>query len=455
LSNSVSDLQAQIDRLNLALQQWRQSQEPVPIVEQRLRELTDRCNDILGRWTDTDRRHAHAINEVEERLHEWSAIEHRLQQDAAQRLRELERSIEHEWQALRRVHEEPARQLREQAAALGETCMAAANLALRSFERAEARLSALETDLQAQIRQLTQEVRAALAEARRDQPASSQLPPAAPFPLESVMRIHDDVRASNDDHLHEWGGLTSETPAAPPDRDLPKQLPEASRLEARLEQLERAVSAEQDSVRETLSHSEQLRRRSRRWIAAGVVAVAVLALGGILVWQRISTRLDEAAARAAAAERQAAQVSDDAARQLAATRADADRQISEARQSAQQAQMITHVLAAPDLVRFNLSGAPPSDRASAQVLWSRTRGIVVSAARLSPTPGDAVYQVWLAGNGVNASAGSFTPDAIGSAILAAENPPDLPFPVTGVFVTVEPAGGARTPSGATVLARGQ
>jgi hypothetical protein len=276
--------------------------------------------------------------------------------------------------------------------------------------------------------------------------------PAAPFPLEGVMRIHDEVRASNEEQLHEWGALTSETP---PDLEVPKQLPEASHLQARLEQLERAVSAEQDSVRETLSHNEQLRQRSRRWLAAAVAVVATLVIGAIWLVQYVSTRLDEAAARVTAAERQAAQVSDEASRELAATRADADRQISEARDSARQAQMITHVLAAPDLVRFNLSGASASERASAQVLWSRTRGIVVSGARLPPAPTGTVYQIWLAGHAVNASAGTFTPDASGSATLAAENPPDLPFPVTGVFVTLEPAGGARTPSGATVLARGQ
>jgi hypothetical protein len=110
----------------------------------------------------------------------------------------LDRTIGHEWKAIRQIHEEPVKQLREQAAALGETCVAAANLALRSFERAEARISALETTLQGRLSALSEEVHAALAELHRQVPAQGVLgSPVAPFPLEGVVRIHDELRESH------------------------------------------------------------------------------------------------------------------------------------------------------------------------------------------------------------------------------------------------------------------
>src|SRR4029453_11092416 len=131
------DLQAQIDQLSLALRQWRESQDMLLPMEQRLSALTERCAEILNRWGEHDQRHADAIQQLESKLNDWSAIEQRLEQDSLQRIREFEGTIEHEWSQLRQMHAEPVKQLREQRGTLGETCGAAANLALRAFERAE------------------------------------------------------------------------------------------------------------------------------------------------------------------------------------------------------------------------------------------------------------------------------------------------------------------------------
>ena len=426
----------------------------VPL-EQRLNELTERCAEILSRWTETDRRHAHAVNEVEERLNEWNAIENRLQQDGIQRLRQLERSIEHEWQSLRRVHEEPARQLRDQAAALGETCVAAANLALRGFERAEARFASLETDIQAQLHQLSKDVRAlAAAQADAARPAALAAPAPAPFPLDGVMRIHEELRQSES-----GAGTTSPSlpdvsiPPSPARDDAgPRLLPEAVALSSRMASLERAVSSGQDDVRESQSRWEQLRRGGRRGFAVVAGAIALAVIIGVIWQQRVNRRLDDAAERVAAAERQTAAVTDDAAKQIAASRTEAQRQIAEARQSASQAEMVSNVLASPDLRRFTLVGVAPADRAYAQVLWSRARGIVLSGARLPVPPAGTTYQLWLVNADTAVSAGTFVPDSAGRVTFASENPPNVPAPIAGVLVTLESAG-ATAPTGATVLAR--
>ena len=168
MEQTLPDLQAQIDQLSLALRQWRETQDLLQPMEQRLSMLTERCADILNRWSDTYQRHADAIKQIETKLNDWSAIESRLEQDSLQRIREFEGTIEHEWAQIRQMHTEPVKQLREQTATLGETCVAAANLALRGFERAEARFAALEADLQERLSQLSHDVQTALSDLRQD-----------------------------------------------------------------------------------------------------------------------------------------------------------------------------------------------------------------------------------------------------------------------------------------------
>ena len=51
------------------------------------------------------------------------------------------------------------------------------------------------------------------------------------------------------------------------------------------------------------------------------------------------------------------------------------------------------------------------------------------------------------------SAGTFTPDASGRVSTATDTPSQIPRPVIGAQVTIEPAAGAASPSGAVVLSR--
>jgi hypothetical protein len=163
--------------------------------------------------------------------------------------------------------------------------------------------------------------------------------------------------------------------------------------------------------------------------------------------------LDEATAHVTAAQQQAAAAVDVANREIATARETADRQIAEARESAQRAETIGGILTAPDLVRFNLTGGAGVQRSSAQILWSRTRGLVLSGSRLPATPPDSVYQLWLWTNAEPVNAGLFAPDATGKATLVLDEPPRVIGAVIGAAVTVEPTGGRPTPSGPTLLTR--
>jgi hypothetical protein len=456
LDPTVSELQAQIDRLSHAVQQARDTQGRLEPMEQRLSQLVERCAEILERWADADQRHTLTVGDVEARLSEWASLERRLQQDSLQRSRALESTVEQEWEALRQRHEEPIKQLREQAAALGEGCVAAANLSLRGFERAEARFAALVRDLHGQLSQLSRDLQATLIEVRRDVARPAAVGGGVePFPLEGVMRIHEELREGG-------RGPTGTSGSPSPDDVSVRQLPAAipvvepgGALADRMASLERDVNAEREEVREAATRADRMRRNWRLTLAG--VVVALMAAGVLGVWgvKYVTARLDEAAVRAAAAERQAQSTADAATRQVATIRAEADRQISEAHVAAQRAELVSSVLAAPDLVRYALYGGDPAqaDRPYGQALWSRVRGFVLSASRLAPVPEGQTLQVWFLTDAGPVSVGLCVPDANGHLTLALDNPTRPPRPVNGVLVTVESGGAQPAPSSNTVLAR--
>jgi hypothetical protein len=357
----LSELQSQIDSLSVTLQQWRRMQEHAQPMEQRLAQLTEQCARIVERWRETDARHTDAVAGLEARLGQWGDIESRLQHDAGERIRGLERTIEHEWQSLRQLHEEPAKQLREQAAILGETCVAAANLALRGFERAESRLAALEQDLQGRMTQLSRDVHSAVAQLQDAAGARAPLAGSVPaFPLESVMRIHEELREPDDAAAPALEGPGDDATTSGGHRLLPDA---AASLASRMESLERVVG----DGRRSRTEAGGAWWQSHPGRAALAVLVLVMAGAGAFAFrveQRVEARLSEAAARVAAADRLRDAEADAAARRLAATREEADRQVADARQTALQAQIVGNVLAAPDLVRYSLSGTEPASRAT-------------------------------------------------------------------------------------------
>ena len=162
-----------------------------------------------------------------------------------------------------------------------------------------------------------------------------------------------------------------------------------------------------------------------------------------------------AAEQATAARQRAETMATAANERIEAARRDAAAQIDLARSTAARAQITSDVLAAPDLVRFNLIGPDPAARTSAQLLLSRSRGLVFSGSRLLPPGGGNVYQIWLLTATDPVSAGTITPDDSGRATFATDRLPDVPRPVLGVRVTVEPAPGREAPSDQTALFRAQ
>jgi hypothetical protein len=428
-------LQTQIEDLNAALQDWRRTREYSQPTEERLAQITVQCARMVESWQQMERRRSAGAAGPEGRRGGWGAGERRVQQDAGERIRALESAIEHEWETLRDGHEEPARQLREQTPNPTDSSVVAANLTLRGFESVESRLAALEQDLQGRMSQLSRDLQAVVAELRSARPRP--LPGATPaFPLESVMRIHEELRGADAPAV---AGADALKPG--PALALPPWTESATALTARMESLERAVRNAPAATGERVSGW-----RPRYAVAALLVAVAGIALFSLWMQRRVDTRLDDAAVKVAAAERER-----DAT--TAAAREEAARQVAEARQAAAQAQIVGNVLAAPDRVRYWLTGVGANRRAYAQVLVSRSRGMVFSASRLPSAGAGKTYQLWLLTRGGAVSAGMIAPDTAGRVTLATDVPPTLPGRLTGALVTLEPSGGRSRPSADRVLIR--
>jgi hypothetical protein len=362
-------------------------------------------------------------------LHQWQQNQETVQpastQNVDQRIRTLEETLDRETHVLRQMHEEPLKQLQAQAASLKEVCEAATN-SVTGLDQAESRLVALQNDVHLQLSDLSRTIQALVAELRVG--ASTSIPPqsaTAAWPLDRVVHLHDELRRAANGR--DAGPSTAESRTG------------------RVRLIEHAVPAERGESLPTIAAGRRL------WYIAGAAAVAASLLIFGLV-RRIETRLNDASARVAAAERQADAATERATQEMTNARQEANRQIAEARESAQRAETVSAILAAPDLVRINLTGGA-IERSFAQLLWSRTRGLVLSASRLPPAPPQMTYQLWLLTNGAPVSAGLFVPDANGQATVVVDVPPRVAGPVIGAQVTTEPSAGSPAPSNRLLLSR--
>ena len=126
------------------------------------------------------------------------------------------------------------------------------------------------------------------------------------------------------------------------------------------------------------------------------------------------------------------------------------RQVADLQARFDQAQSTTAVLAAPDLARIDLQGQAVAPDARARALWSRSRGLVFTAANLPPAPAGKTYQVWVVTAQMPISAGLLTTDPAGGGTQYYMTPPDIAPPVA-VAVTLEPSGGVPSPMGERYL----
>ena len=125
----------------------------------------------------------------------------------------------------------------------------------------------------------------------------------------------------------------------------------------------------------------------------------------------------------------------------------ADQQLADARRTALETRSQLAVLAAPDLVRFDLAGQPIASAATARAFWSRSQGMVFTASNLPSLPAGRVYQLWvLTAQGMPISVGLLQPDQAGGLTAVFQTPADIPPPAQ-VAVSDEPPGGVPAPTG--------
>jgi hypothetical protein len=179
-------------------------------------------------------------------------------------------------------------------------------------------------------------------------------------------------------------------------------------------------------------------------VALGVLLVVVAAFA----W-RLSGRVEAATERVDQVQREARAALDAAARDVATAREAAARETRNAMENAERARLVADILAAPDLLRFNLTGLGSYAGATAQVRLSRTRGVMISGSRLAAAPAGTLYHVWLLTRGQPVSALTFSPDENGSSTVATR-PPVVPRAVIGAVVTAERSDSA-APSSRVVL----
>jgi len=106
---------------------------------------------------------------------------------------------------------------------------------------------------------------------------------------------------------------------------------------------------------------------------------------------------------------------------------------------------VNAVMQSPDVIRVDLKGQAVAAGATGRAFWSRTQGLVFSAAQLPALPASRVYQLWTITGTAASSAGLLATDGRGGASLAIALPPDAPRP-DALGVTIEPAGGSPSPT---------
>ncbi|MGC4081135.1 MAG: anti-sigma factor [Vicinamibacterales bacterium] len=410
----LSDLQAQIDRLTIALQLWRDAQERVIPPDERLSRFADDVGDVLREWSAIGDRHARAVDALEQQVAAFADIESRLHRESADRFLTLQRMVEEEWTTLRQLQFEPGHR-REQAAELTQACVAATHARVDGNRATP--LAGAERELQQQ-----------LADVFALTPAAS---PEIVLQPEPIAQAPLPVRT----HASSHGSMASEEVTSL-----------RTEMTGRLQEL-RVLLRESE---ERASEGNQQRHRTHRRTIAALVTMLAIAVGAGVWWvvtlqRQVSTTVARLADVEARAERSAAE----SASALATARVETARLADAARTAAADTEAIGAVLSAPDLVRYGLTGIDgPS--ISAQLLWSRSRGIVMSATRLPSPPDGFAYHVWLLTGSDAVSAGILRVNDAGRGTLIVGTPPSVPRPVIGVSVTVEPREGSSTPTGRIV-----
>ena len=458
----LADLQAQIDRLTIALQLWRDGQERLTPPDERLARFADDVSDVLQEWSAIGDRHARAVEALEQQVEAFASAEARLHAESAQRFLTLERMVQQEWAVSRHLDFEAGAPAREQAAALTHACIVATHARVSPASGVPAAGGA-EADLQHYFSQVvTTPPRAAsgaVPATVAPEPEAVERPATSPEPAPGAADIANGapapvaaptpaptVSAAPDAHVADVGGRPMSAPLHP------EYLPNAEAEAARAELLRRMTEMRvlfRESMEQAVDQQDAQQRSTRRMLIALACAGVLLAAGG--VWWVLGVQRQVTAALVRVAEVEAAAARSQAAmeQELATTRAESARMAAAARAAEADIAAVSAVLASPDLVRYVLTGLDNSTIA-AQLLWSRSRGLVMNASGLPPLAADQSYQAWLLTEADAVSAGvlQVTPDGRGG--LLNLRPPAVPRPVVGVSITLEPGASSATPTGRIV-----
>lgn len=109
------------------------------------------------------------------------------------------------------------------------------------------------------------------------------------------------------------------------------------------------------------------------------------------------------------------------------------------------------VLSAPDAVQIKLAGQPDAPGATASVVMSPTKGMVLTARNLPQLATGTIYQLWVVTKTAPVSIGTFEVAADGSVTGTMPLTPGASTDPVAVAVTIEPAGGVPSPTGPKVL----
>jgi len=117
----------------------------------------------------------------------------------------------------------------------------------------------------------------------------------------------------------------------------------------------------------------------------------------------------------------------------------------------QQQDQAMRVVALGSQGREDLVSSVPASPARGTYLWSNEENMgVLFLVNLPQISADRSYQLWVLNQaGTPVSGGTFAPQADGSARLLVRG--ELGGTLTGMAITVEPAGGSQTPTGAIIL----
>ena len=109
------------------------------------------------------------------------------------------------------------------------------------------------------------------------------------------------------------------------------------------------------------------------------------------------------------------------------------------------------LLGDPETRLVSLAGLAPHPQAQGRIIWNARAGGLLVAADLPPPPAGKIYELWAIAGGKPLPAGLFTVDAEGKGSLAVAPLPGVA--TVDVFaVTLEPAEGVQSPTGAMYLA---